>query len=157
MRIAWATPDDAAALVPLLCALHVHEVAGARVPEPDAALSHAQLLTDPATPHRLAIAWDQQGVAIALAAVGRFVSVSDLRPEKALQFELKELFVLPEARRKKIGGKLLAWVVNQAEAEGVCRIDWHVKRHNQRGIEFYQRLGAHIVEDRLSMRKWIRK
>lgn len=155
MRISWAKQDDAAALVPLLSALHLNDVAGASMPEPDVVLSHAQLLIDPATPHRLALAWDHQGMAIALAAVGRFVSVSDLRPKNALQFELKELFVLPEARGQKVGATLFEWIVNQAEAEGVCRIDWHVRRQNQRGIEFYERLGGHTVEDRLSMRRWI--
>ena len=155
MRISWAKQDDAAALIPLLTALHLHDVGGASRPEPDAVLSHARMLIDPTTPHRLAVAWNQQDMAIGLAAVGRFVSISDLRPKNSLQFELKELFVLPQARGQKVGATLFDWIVNQAGEQGICRVDWHVKRQNQRGITFYERLGGRIVDDRLSMRKWV--
>jgi GNAT superfamily N-acetyltransferase len=156
MKIAWATANDAEAITPLLAALHLHDTAEVQLPGAEALLRHARLLTDSSTPHRLAIAWNDDGSAIGLAAVGRFVSVSDLRPQNVLQFELKELFVLPQARGRGTGAALLAWIEQLAREEGVCRIDWHVKRHNGRGIEFYRRFGGSIMEDRLSMRKWVR-
>ncbi len=46
----------------------------------------------------------------------------------------------------------MARVRDHALAVGACRIDWHVKRDNHRGIAFYQGLGAKVVENRLSMR-----
>jgi GNAT superfamily N-acetyltransferase len=153
VRIAWATEADAAALVPLLRALHLHDVAGAAPPDDAMLAAHAARLINPATPHRLAIAWSHAGRAVGLAAAGLFVSVSDPRPDHAGQMELKELFVLADVRGQGVGEQLMAWVEVQARAAGVARIDWHVKRDNQRGIAFYERLGGRIVEDRLSMRK----
>jgi len=88
MKIRWATRDDAEVLIPILTALHLHDVPGAITPSADLLLDHVRLLTDEATPHRLAIACDDSGSAIGLAAVGRFVSVSDPRPQAARQFEL---------------------------------------------------------------------
>lgn len=156
VRIAWATAADAAALVPLLRALHLHDVAGASSPDEAMLAAHAARLLEPATPHRLAIAWADDGRPVGLAAVGRLLSISDPRPDHAGQMELKELFVLAEARGEGVGEQLMAWVEGEARAAGIARIDWHVKRDNQRGIAFYERLGGHIVEGRLSMRKSLR-
>ena len=155
VRIGWVTAADTPALLPLLRALHLHDVAGAAPLDDGVLAAHAARLLDPATPHRLAIAWADDGRALGLAAVGRFVSVSDPRPKTALQMELKELFVLAEARGQGVGERLMAWVEGEARAAGVARIDWHVKRDNVRGIAFYERLGGRIVEDRLSMRKML--
>lgn len=67
--------------------------------------------------------------------------------------DLKELFVMPDARGQGVGEALMAWIEAQAEAANACRIDWHVRRDNLKGIAFYQRLGGAIVEGRSSMRK----
>jgi len=141
--------------VPILSALHVYDIADASTPDPYAVLAHARLLIDPITPHRLVIAWDLQGKAIGLAAVGRFISISDFRLKSSLQFELKELFVLPEMRGQSVGSKLLEWIEKKAKEQDICRLDWHVKQQNQRGIAFYERQGGRIVEGRISMRKLI--
>lgn len=145
--------EDSEALVPLLCALYRHDVPEADEPALDDVKAHIALLTDPATPHRLAIAWGSETVAVGLAAVATFVSVRDPRPDRWRQAELKELFVLPEFRGKGIGAALLDWVEQRAIASDACRLDWHVKSNNDRGIAFYQSRGAAVVSDRLSMRK----
>ena len=153
IRIDWAQPDDMAPLAPLWRTLSAHDVPDAPQPD-DATLGrHLALLLAPDTPHQLAIAWNADGVAIGLAAVAIFISVSDPRPERWRQMELKELFVLPKYRSFGVGAALMDWVASQAESEGACRVDWHVKRDNVRGIAFYERHGAEIVENRLSMRK----
>jgi GNAT superfamily N-acetyltransferase len=151
--IAWAKQDDAPLLVPLLSALYQHDVPDAPAPSRDSIVAHVVELLVPTTPHRLAIAWAPDGQAVGLAAVAAFVSISDPRPERRRQMELKELFVCEDCRSAKIGSDLMAWVEAEARAAGACRIDWHVKQDNTRGIAFYRRHGAGIVDNRLSMRK----
>ncbi|MEL6264975.1 MAG: GNAT family N-acetyltransferase [Pseudomonadota bacterium] len=152
-HISWATQDDAAALAPLLRVLYRHDVPEAPVPTDADVSAHIARLMDPATPHRLAIAWDDRGAAVGLAAVALFFSVSDPRPERQVQMELKELFVLAGYRSAGLGTALMAWIEAEAVAAGACRIDWHVKRDNDRAIAFYRRGGADILQERRSMRK----
>ena len=152
-RISWARSEDRQALTPLLLALYAHEAPEAGTPTLKDVEDHIALLTDPTTPHKLAIAWNQEGIAIALAAVAVFISVSDPRRDHWRQIEMKELFVLPEFRGQKIGAALFEWIEDWAVANGVSRMDWHVKSDNRRGISFYERNGAKIVPGRLSMRK----
>lgn len=152
-HIAWARPEDAASLVPLLTALHNHDVPGAAEPPPDVVTHHAERLLEPRTPYRLAVAKDGHGVPVGLAAVATFVSISDPRPDHHLQMELKELFVMPSHRGLGLGDALMNWIEEEARAAGVSRIDWHVKKDNLGGIAFYERLGGTVVENRLSMRK----
>lgn len=151
--VTWAHHDDAGLLLPLLLSLYAHDMPEAPAPTPDVAARHVSRLLEPDTPHKLAIAWSQDGQAVGLAAVARFVSVSDPRPDRWTQVELKELFVLPEYRSAGAGQLLMDWVESAARAMGACRIDWHVKKDNSRGIAFYERFGAAVVENRLSMRK----
>ncbi|MEM7643813.1 MAG: GNAT family N-acetyltransferase [Pseudomonadota bacterium] len=153
VRIRWAGAEDAAALVPVLAALHAHDVADAGVPEFDVVAAHAERLLDGSAPHRLVIAQDGDGRVMGLAAVAIVMSISDPRPGRCRQMDLKELFVMPGARGAGIGTALMAWIEVQACALGAGRIDWHVKRDNHGGIAFYRRFGADIVDGRLSMRK----
>lgn len=153
IRISWALSDDSDALVPLLKALYRHDVPQAPEPSLDEVKAHIALLTDLTTPHRLAIAWSGSNLAIGLAAVATFVSVSDPRPDHWKQAELKELFVLPDFRGKGLGAELLDWVEQSAISSDACRLDWHVKSDNDRGISFYETFGARVVSNRLSMRK----
>lgn len=152
-RIAWATPDDVTTLVPLMYALYAHDVPDAPRPEAQTVRTHLERLLEPSTPHQLAIAWGPDGTALGLAAVAMFVSISDPRPVRWHQMELKELFVLETCRSDGIGQVLMAWVEARAREQGACRIDWHVKSDNDRGIAFYERFGARIVPNRSSMRK----
>ncbi len=152
-RIDWAEREEIDQLVPLLTALYVHE-APSRIPVTTAdAKRHAERLLAPETPHRLAIAWSDDSKAIGLAAAAQFVSISNPQPEVQVQMELKELFVLPAYRSHGVGDALIHWLEAEARAAGVCRIDWHVKESNTRGIAFYERFGGRVVSDRLSMRK----
>lgn len=151
--ISWAVAGDADAIVPLLMELYRHEAPGSFLFEERIALDHATLLLDPETPHNLAVAWGPDGRALGLAAAGLFISISDPRPAQRTQMELKELFVLPDLRGAGIGQALMAWIEEEAIRAGACRIDWHVKGDNHRGIAFYRRQGAKMVGNRRSMRK----
>ncbi len=152
LRIAFAKAGDGAALVPLLTALYRHDVPQAAPPAADTVIAHVTRLLDPANPHRLLIAWDIDNHALGLAAMAVLTAVSDPRPDRWTQVEMKELFVLPGFRGLGIGRALMAGVRDHALAVGACRIDWHVRRDNHRGIAFYRGLGAEIVENRHSMR-----
>ncbi len=152
-QIAWARTDDATSLVPLLTALYKHDVPEAPEPTRDIVDRHVARLLEPETPHRLAIVWCKGGRAVGLAAVAKFVSISDPRPVRWTQMELKELFVLPDYRSAGLGQAMMTWIEAEARVAGACRIDWHVKKNNARGIAFYERLGATVVENRISMRK----
>jgi len=156
IHVTWARHNDAGRLVPLLMSLYAHDLPDTPLPTPEIADRHVSRLLEPDTPHKLAIAWSPDGQAIGLAAVARLVSVSDPRPDRWTQMELKELFVLPDHRSAGVGQLLIDWVESAAMAMGACRIDWHVKKDNLRGIAFYERFGAAVVENRLSMRKTLR-
>lgn len=152
-RIAWATPDDAQSLLHLLTELYRHEVPEAPMPTPETAALHANRLLSGQAPHKLALAWSEDARAIGLAAVAYFLSISDPDPERWVQTELKELFVLPEFRGSGLGGLMMQWIEADARRSGACRIDWHVRKDNLRGIAFYERTGAAVVESRISMQK----
>ena len=60
---------------------------------------------------------------------------------------VKELYVAGDHRGKGIGRLLMKAVAKEAEDAGCGMIKWYVAKWNQRGIEFYERLGAKIDPD----------
>lgn len=60
---------------------------------------------------------------------------------------IKELFVAEAYRSRKIGELLMKAVAQVAEKTGCGVIKWYVAKWNQRGIEFYERLGGKIDPD----------
>lgn len=60
---------------------------------------------------------------------------------------IKELYVADEHRSKGVGKLLMKAVATEAERAGCGLIKWYVAKWNQRGIEFYERLGAKIDPD----------
>lgn len=89
---------------------------------------------------------------IGFAAISYFHSLVDPRPEKAKQCLLKELYVRHSFRDRNIGEMLMLRLIADAREAGCMRVDWNVKTHNHAGIRFYERFGAHLVEDRASYR-----
>ena len=55
---------------------------------------------------------------------------------------LEDLFVIPEARGRGIGGKLLSHVAALAVARGCERLEWSVLDWNEDAIRFYRKIGA---------------
>ena len=60
---------------------------------------------------------------------------------------IKELYVADEHRSKGVGKLLMKAIATEAEQAGCGLIKWYVAKWNQRGIEFYERLGAKIDPD----------
>jgi len=60
---------------------------------------------------------------------------------------IKELYVADGCRSKGVGKLLMKAVAKQAEQAGCGMIKWYVAKWNERGIEFYERLGAKIDSD----------
>ena len=64
----------------------------------------------------------------------------------------EELYVCADQRSRGVGRALMSWVARYAVESGCCRIDWPVNVSNDRGIAFYESLGAKQVVERLSYR-----
>jgi GNAT superfamily N-acetyltransferase len=60
---------------------------------------------------------------------------------------VKELYVADGHRSTGVGRLLMKAVAKEAKQAGCGMIKWYVAKWNQRGIEFYQRLGARIDPD----------
>ena len=60
---------------------------------------------------------------------------------------LEDLFVLPEARGRGLGGAILRHLVEEAVRDDCGRMEWVVLHWNQLAIDFYERLGAERLSD----------
>ena len=60
---------------------------------------------------------------------------------------IKELYVAEGHRSKRIGELLMKEVAREAKRADCGMIKWWVAKWNERGIKFYQRLGARIDDD----------
>jgi hypothetical protein len=60
---------------------------------------------------------------------------------------LEDLFVDPEYRGAGIGLALMRHVAQRAVAEDCRRLEWRVLNWNQPSIDFYERLGAELIDD----------
>jgi GNAT superfamily N-acetyltransferase len=65
---------------------------------------------------------------------------------------LEDLFVRSQFRGHGIGKRLLAHLAKIAVAEGSGRFEWQVLNWNRPAIEFYQSLGAKVMNEWLTMR-----
>jgi GNAT superfamily N-acetyltransferase len=57
---------------------------------------------------------------------------------------IKELYVAKEHRSKRVGELLMKGVAKEAARPGCGMIKWWVAERNERGIKFYEQLGAKI-------------
>jgi len=57
---------------------------------------------------------------------------------------IKELYVADDYRSKGVGGLLMNAAAREAEQAGCGVMKWWVAKWNERGIQFYERLGARI-------------
>jgi GNAT superfamily N-acetyltransferase len=60
---------------------------------------------------------------------------------------LDDLFVKPDFRGKGLGKVLLAYVADVAVQNECARMEWMVLHWNRSAIDFYQNLGATVLED----------
>ena len=60
---------------------------------------------------------------------------------------LEDLFVSPEARGRGYGKALLARLAAIAKSRNCGRVEWAVLTWNKPSIEFYERLGAKVMDE----------
>lgn len=60
---------------------------------------------------------------------------------------LEDLFVVPEYRSRGIGKSLFLAVAEVARREGCGRLEWQTLSWNKPALDFYQTLGAEVLED----------
>ena len=60
---------------------------------------------------------------------------------------VKELYVAEGQRSKRVGELLMKAIAKEAARSGCGMIKWWVAKLNQRGIKFYERLGAKVDSD----------
>lgn len=152
MRVELVSAAQHESLVDLLCELHAYYNEGSPAPREAVRTYLTEHLLAADSPLRMAVAVDDEGKVLGLAAIFLTDSLVEFAPEKRRQCALKELYVLSSRRGLGVGGALMAWVARYAVQHGCARIDWPVKATNTRGIAFYESLGARQVADRLSYR-----
>jgi len=79
-----------------------------------------------------------------------FFSYSTWRGRRCLYLE--DLFVRPEARGRGAGLALMRALAREAVGQGCARFVWQVLDWNQPSIDFYERLGAKVAREWLSVR-----
>jgi GNAT superfamily N-acetyltransferase len=145
IAIRAARPEDASTIVELVKALADYER------EPAAAVATVEdFLRDgfgDAPAFRTLVAEDD-GHAIGFALY--FFSYSTWRGRRCLYLE--DLFVRPEARGRGAGIALMRALARVAVLEGCARFVWQVLDWNQPSIDFYERLGAKVAREWLSVR-----
>ena len=152
MHVDLVSESQHESLIDLLCELHAYYNGGAQAARQLVREHLLQNLLGPASPHRLVVASDEGGRVTGLAAISLVFSLVEPAPDKRRQCQLKELYVRSSCRSQGTGRALMAWVARYAWDHGCRRIDWPVQASNDRGIAFYEGLGAERVVERLSYR-----
>lgn len=152
MRVQPVSPPQHASLIDLLCELHRYYNQGSTVaPE----MVRSYLVEHLLAAHSglcLGVAFDETQEVLGFAAISLTYALVEPAPERRRHCWLKELYVRGSHRSIGVGEALMAWVARYAVENGCCRIDWPVKSSNSRGIAFYERLGAELVDGRRSYR-----
>ncbi len=145
MTLRPATPDDAATLLALVRALAEYE----RAPDDVVATEHdfaRALSASPPEMEALIAEDDERAVGLALF----FPTWSTWRGRPGVHLE--DLFVVPEARGRGIGRALLSRVASIAVERGCARLEWQVLDWNEPALGFYRALGAHSLDEWITMR-----
>jgi ribosomal protein S18 acetylase RimI-like enzyme len=95
----------------------------------------AEQIRDPAFAVRIA---EQEQEAVGLAKLG---PVKLPVEEPALSLELRQLYVLPQARGSGVAASLTDWVISNARSRGARNLYLSVFTENLRAQKFYSRLG----------------
>ncbi len=135
LRIKKLSEDDFEAFFSLIVALADYE----HLPPPDLAakarLKHDAFSERPKFETYLAFLNEQPvGYAIIFETYSSFLAKPTLY--------LEDLFVLPSARKQKVGFGLIKFLIALAVERGCGRMEWQVLNWNQLAIDFYEKLGA---------------
>lgn len=130
-----ATPDDAPALIGLMCGLAAIEAYLDNFKVDEQALL-ARAFGRSAQCQVFVGEWHEQVVGYAVVLEIPFTY--DLRPTVLL----KELYVADHCRSQGLGQALLQHVAAWAQEKGAGRLKWDVLVGNDMAIQFYERLGG---------------
>jgi GNAT superfamily N-acetyltransferase len=136
----------------ILFDLHKHYYSTSKLDSARATLYFDDVMQKNLEKFRIYVCIDSANHVVGFAACYESMSFVELQSDKTIQLQLKELFVRKEFRSKGVGGLLMQRVLDEARLSGYYRVDWNVRDWNIKGINFYKKLGAKFVEDRLSMR-----
>lgn len=94
-----------------------------------------------------ALCWaqDEKGNETPVAFVIYFYNFSTFTGRKGLYLE--DIFVLSEYRHRGIGKKMMTYLASKALEEGCGRFEWCVLDWNQPAIDFYESIGATVMQD----------
>ena len=140
LRIAAARPQDCDVVFALIRALADYEKLAAQVTGNAEDLRRE--LFDARPVIEAIIAWEDEravGFALYLHNYSTFLARRGLY--------LEDLFVVPEARGQGIGKALIRHCARVAVERGCGRFEWSVLDWNQPAIEFYQSIGATMMQD----------
>ena len=136
----------------ILLDLHKHYYSNSKLDSAGALLYFNGVMQKNLEKFRVYVCIDSANHIVGFAACYESISFVELQSDKTIQLQLKELFVREDFRSKGAGGLLMQRVLDEARLGGCYRVDWNVRDWNIKGIDFYKKLGAKFVEDRLSMR-----
>jgi len=136
----------------ILLDLHQHYYKNSKLDNAKALIYFDNVMQKNLEKFRVFVCIDSTNHVVGFAACYESISFVELQSDKTIQLQLKELFVCKDFRSKGVGGLLMQRVLDEARLSGCYRVDWSVRDWNTRGINFYKKLGAKFVEDRLSMR-----
>lgn len=94
-----------------------------------------------------AVCWaqDENGKEEAVSFVIYFYNFSTFTGRKGLYLE--DIFVRPEYRHRGIGKKMMTFLASKALQEGCARFEWCVLDWNQPAIDFYESIGASVMQE----------
>lgn len=95
------------------------------------------------TPKAKAVVCWQQGEPVGFALY--FNNFSTFKGKPGIYLE--DLFVKPEHRGKGYGKSLLQYLAKEAVANGYARFEWSVLDWNQPSIDFYESMGAVLMNE----------
>ncbi|MCD4504925.1 GNAT family N-acetyltransferase [Chromobacterium piscinae] len=142
-----ATPADTAALAELFYRIDLHYFGHRRSNREASARYVARNLFQTHCGVSIMLA-EQDGQAMGLASFSLLYPA----PEYGGQLFMKDLFAIQEARGRGIGKALMQALARHALKTGCKRMDWTAERGNVDAIEFYRRIGAGIVEEKVYYR-----
>lgn len=140
INIRPATPEDIPVLFQLIQALAEYEKLTHLVTGTAEALN-SHLFGD--RPHAEAILAELDGLSVGFALF--FPNYSTFLTKPGLYLE--DIFVLPEYRRQGIGNAMLTYVAKLAFEREAGRLEWSVLDWNRSAIDFYEKMGATVLEE----------
>ena len=140
LSIRRAVPQDSALIFSLICELAEYEKLTHEVEATEAGIAAALFSEHPRIYCEIA-EWNGEGVGFAVW----FFNFSTFSGRAGIYLE--DLFVRPALRGKGIGKALLVHLAKQCVANGWSRLQWAVLDWNTPSIEFYQSLGAVMMDE----------